>query len=223
VRLINPIPGALVLALDYPMASRLPDENVLSKIGSVPGLIAGSAEMLSTVSLAWRYLESDPRIEHVALVGVSLGIPFITAVAAECGEPDAVALLYGGGEVWKIVARALPVRPGVVQSNLGRLLGRLISRLDPARHVGRISPAPLLLVHATDDPRIPKECIAALNEAAREPKTIVAFEGGHVLPEKKEVVALLVAEASDWLRELQILQPVAGDDARESPPPVRPE
>ena len=51
--------------------------------------------------------------------------------------------------------------------------------LDPAAHVGRFAPRPLLLVNATRDERVSRAAAEALHAAAGEPKQIAWFECGH--------------------------------------------
>ena len=50
---------------------------------------------------------------------------------------------------------------------------------DPARHIARFAPRPLLFVNATRDERIPRERAEALHAAAAEPKQVLWFECGH--------------------------------------------
>ena len=51
--------------------------------------------------------------------------------------------------------------------------------LDPARHIARFAPRPLLFVNATRDDRIPRAHAEALHAAAAEPKQVLWFECGH--------------------------------------------
>ncbi|MBN1826663.1 MAG: alpha/beta hydrolase [Candidatus Eisenbacteria bacterium] len=215
VRLIDPIPGAAVLSIDYPLKEKLPGNRLLDKAASLPGLVGGAAESARASALALRYLRAREGTERVVVVGVSLGVPYAALLAARCEEVDAAALLHGGGDVSRIVARALPI-PERLRGFGGDALGRLIAPLDPARFAGAISPRPLLLVNAEDDPRIPPRSIRALHDAAREPKTIVMLEGGHVLPEKRDLVRGLMKITLEWLAELHFLQ----RDATPPPPPA---
>ena len=53
---------------------------------------------------------------------------------------------------------------------------------DPIYFIARFSPRPLLMLSAKRDELIPKFATDALFAAAREPKQIVWFDSGHVLP-----------------------------------------
>jgi hypothetical protein len=218
VRLAGSIPGALLLSVDYPLKAKLPGDDLFSKASGLKAMVDGTAESLPAVALGRRYLGSIDGIERVVLIGVSLGVPFAAILGVMEERPDAVALLYGGGEVDRIVERALPVRPRQLRWFLGKMLGRLLAPLDPVRFAGAVSPCPLLLVNDPGDPRIPAESVEALRRAAREPKKIVSLEGGHVLPEKEELLARVVGETRDWLVELNVLQEIARPD---SVPPRR--
>jgi fermentation-respiration switch protein FrsA (DUF1100 family) len=172
-------------------------------------MVDGVAESLVSFALAKRYLERGGT--RTVLVGVSLGVPFAAALASAGEKPGAVALLYGGADVGAVIAQALPGGPAPLRTAAGRILGRIVARLDPARTAGGIAPAPLLLVNAAEDPRIPGACVRALREAAREPKKVVVLEGGHVLPEKADLLRALIAEVLVWLREVTILQGDGGE------------
>ncbi|MBM3320505.1 MAG: alpha/beta hydrolase [Candidatus Eisenbacteria bacterium] len=214
-RLVVPFPGAEIYSFEYPLAARLPRGDALSKAASIPSLIKGTAESLVSFGLAKRAIFSRGDGASNVLIGVSLGVPFAAALASIGEKPDAVALLYGGGDIGPIIARALPSGPFTLRALAGRTLGRLLARLDPARTAGGIAPAPLLLVSAEDDPRIPAASVRALHDAARDPKTVVLLGGGHVLPEKEALLEELVREVVAWLRELQLLQ-----DVGEAAPPA---
>lgn len=54
--------------------------------------------------------------------------------------------------------------------------------VDPIHFVGRFAPRPLLMLSAKRDELIPRYATDALFEAARQPKKIVWFDSGHVLP-----------------------------------------
>jgi dienelactone hydrolase len=69
---------------------------------------------------------------------------------------------------------------------------------DPVYFIGRFSPRPLLILSAKRDELIPKFATDALFSAAKEPKQIVWFDSGHVLPP----AALLVNVKGFFLQNL---------------------
>jgi dienelactone hydrolase len=52
-------------------------------------------------------------------------------------------------------------------------------RVDPVAHVAGIAPRPILFVNMTGDEIVPRAASEALHAAAREPKQVVWFDGGH--------------------------------------------
>ncbi|MFH1279211.1 MAG: hypothetical protein ABIK65_12630 [Candidatus Eisenbacteria bacterium] len=209
-RLAPPRSGMVVLALEYPLKAKLPRGSILAKVGGLGAIVEGVGESLVAFALGRRFLEECLGAEKIVVVGVSLGVPFAAALASMSEKPDAAALLYGGGDVGPVIARALPGRPDFLKAIVGRMLGRVVARFDPVRLVPEIAPCPLLLVNAERDPRIPAESVRVLHEVAREPKKIVLLEGGHVLPEKEELLRTLVGEVFLWLEELELLQEDTG-------------
>ncbi len=95
----------------------------------------------------------DP--ERVVYAGFSLGAIVGATYVAHDPRPRAAALALGGGG-----------------------FGGPAS--DPARHVHRIAPRPVLFVNATRDETIPRASTEALYAAAAEPKEIQWFDSGHL-------------------------------------------
>jgi dienelactone hydrolase len=91
---------------------------------------------------------------RTAYAGFSLGT--ILGALFCAGEPRvrAAALAIGGGGVGPAEA-------------------------DPASHIARFAPRPLLFVNATLDQRISRERAERLHAAAGEPKQVLWFECGH--------------------------------------------
>lgn len=56
----------------------------------------------------------------------------------------------------------------------------LLSPLNPDRWVGRITPRPLLLMIGRADPIVSPAAARLTERAAREPKTVVLYRGGHI-------------------------------------------
>jgi pimeloyl-ACP methyl ester carboxylesterase len=101
------------------------------------------------------YLEKQPYCQrNVAYAGVGLGGIVGTVLAAE----DA-----------RIRAAVLASTPATFR----------VSSLDPVRFIGRISPRPVLVLSGLDDRAIPRSNARRLQAAARPPKTIVNYRGGH--------------------------------------------
>lgn len=74
-----------------------------------------------------------------------------------------------------------------------------LQKVTPERHVGKISPRPLLLVHGDRDETVPPEHARRLYAAAGEPKELVMLEGiGHRMRQEERVVRTVL----DWFHGL---------------------
>jgi len=105
---------------------------------------------------------------HIGYLGMSMGAML---GAVSCGVEKRVAaacLIVGGGDF----ARLLPgkINPGV-ETN--------VKVIDPVYYAGMISPRPLLMINGRSDRLVPPANAQALFDAAREPKRIEWYEGGH--------------------------------------------
>jgi fermentation-respiration switch protein FrsA (DUF1100 family) len=109
------------------------------------------------------YLEKQPYCaKNIAYVGVGLGGAVGTILAAEDKRVEAVGLVSTPG-TWNGV-------DGVAKG---------VPSLDPARYVGKIAPRPVLILSGDQDATVAPANARRLQAAAREPKTVVDFHGGH--------------------------------------------
>jgi pimeloyl-ACP methyl ester carboxylesterase len=128
------------------------------------------------------YLEKQPYCrQNVAYGGVSLGGAIGTILAATDKRVKAAVLVVTPGS-WRevVTAPGVGLFPGVARhpAKLAAAL-RLLSPLDPARFVGRISPRPVLILSGVQDTTVLMPNSRLLQAAARGPKTIMDFTGGH--------------------------------------------
>lgn len=178
------VPGPLegwVLAVEYPAAvpeamegwttvRKLPE--VRRTALRVPGVLRGAA----------RWLAALPEVDsaRVALIGVSFGVPFAAAAAS---DPvfSAVALHHGGADL-ALLFRTNLALPRLVRAPAAWLGARYFRALEPARHVGAVSPTPLLLVNGLHDEMVPRRSAERLAAAARPPVRHVWLPHGHLEP-----------------------------------------
>jgi len=73
--------------------------------------------------------------------------------------------------------------PPIDEAERGPYLAKM-SAIDPISHVGRLTPAPVLFQFGLDDPHVPEERGQAFFAAAKEPKEIRWYGGGHGLDEQ---------------------------------------
>lgn len=76
----------------------------------------------------------------------------------------------------------------------------LIGAHEPGFWISRISPRPLLMLVASDDPVTPHDHALEAFGSAAEPKTLVRIPGGHFSPYEGEGFALAMAEATTFFR-----------------------
>lgn len=129
------------------------------------------------------YLMTRPDIatNRIYLVGASYGAITGSTAAAFDERIRAVALIYGGGNLNKLLSAEM------IRNELGQwgLLAKAVawyfgSVFDPVHYVGRISPRPVLLQNGQADTLVAPAAARALQEAAREPKTVLWYEGDHL-------------------------------------------
>lgn len=101
-------------------------------------------------------LADHPELDSSRLVyaGFSMGAILGALFCADDPRPRAAALALAGGGIGP-------------------------AEVDPAAHIARFSPRPLLFVNATRDQVIPRKATEALFEAAGDPKQIVWFDSDH--------------------------------------------
>lgn len=111
-------------------------------------------------------------------------------LAARCpGTPVHAMGSSNGGRYAEMAAAADPTFAGYIgvsTSGFGRAgegyagdARRFLLSVDPAVSVASISPRPVVVFHAPDDPVIPFADGMALYDAAKEPKEFVPFNGTH--------------------------------------------
>lgn len=152
------------------------------------------------------YLERQPYCSrNIAYVGESLGGAIGTILAATDKRVKAAVLIATPG-TWRGVRPSDPwtaKRPAVIAS-----FARLLSPLNPDRFIGRISPRPVLILNGVSDQTVSIFNARALQAAARHPKVIVNYKGGHNPSEGPAASANAEAVVSFLLRN--IVEPTYG-------------
>ena len=131
--------------------------------------------------LVLEYLESLPEVDasRTVIVGGSLGVPFAAIAGALEPRFEGVALLFGGGDLVRLVKTRLPLRSRIPRELSGLILRPWLDPVDPARFVPHIAPRPVLLVNGKQDTYIPKACVDVLHAATRPPKATVWVDTPH--------------------------------------------
>ena len=179
------IPGPLegvVLAVEYPDA--LPETLAPGEtLRELPAMRRSAYRMPGILRGAISALEADPEIDgsRIILIGVSFGVPF-AAPAARDERLAGVGLHYGGADLAAILRRNLDVEPAWWRGVLSWFGATVFRRLEPGRHVGHISPTPLLIINGMYDYRIPEGSVELLVERAGEPVRFINLPTDHLMP-----------------------------------------
>ena len=178
--------GAAVASIDFPLHGERASAKLAgllrAGLGADPaagGLAAGIVREFTRQAVLdlRRCLDALGSVEAVDLgragyAGLSLGAIVGAIFCAQDPRPRAAALALAGG-------------------------GRGSPETDPAQHVGRIAPRPLLFVNATRDATVPRAAAERLHAAAGEPREVRWFDSGHTdLPGRafKEIWLFLHAQ-----------------------------
>jgi len=200
------------LSFDYPYVPPVRFPGPVGFLRALPRAERGAEATVGGLLLALDYLRSRPDVDprRITVAGASLGAA--AAVLAGSADPGfaGVAVLYGGGELRRIVAANLPWGPGWFRAATARAMNPWLGRLEPTRYAARISPRPLLMVNGTGDRIIPRDSVHALFEAAREPKELRWLETGHKVIDEEDLMRRLVDAVVAWMVTYDLLEDAPG-------------
>ena len=170
--------GVVTLAIDLPLHGAREGSIDELSLRNPLQLIGAWRLALSEVRLSLDYLTQLAVIDakRLALVGYSLG-SFLSVVAAANDERVRAMVLASGGDLPERTPFAALVRAAA----------------DPVRAVRKFAGRPLLMVNGRYDRTITSAQAERLFEAAREPKEIHWYQGGHWPPHGP------IEFAAEWL------------------------
>lgn len=195
--LVDDTRGTVVASFDYPFDGDH-RANGVAVVWQVPSIRRALYDSPPAVTLALDYLLSRPDVDpaHAELVGASFGASFATIAAARDRRVTRLWIAHGGGKPLAMInaglERDIPFAP--LRWPVAGLANLLASgpRFAAERWVGRVSPRPVVMLNALEDERIPRASVAALWNAAREPKSQVWLPGRHMRGNRQEVLRALV-------------------------------
>jgi len=188
---VRAIPGPLdnvMLAVEYPQTIPV-RVSVWEWMSALPSIRRSARRMPGILRGAACFLAEQPGTDsgRIGLVGVSFGVPF-AAAAGKDRVFGAVALHYGGSDLASLFHANLPVENPWIRAGVARLGGWWFREMDPGRHIGAISPTPLLLINATRDDLIPRRSAERLASRARPPVRQIWLPYGHLGVNDVEVI-----------------------------------
>jgi dienelactone hydrolase len=155
-----------------------PLTQVVRRAALIRSLLQGSARDLRR---GLDYLEGRPECRHnIGYLGTSLGGAVGALLAGDDPRVRAAVLTSLGATSGGALLASNLLLPGIA-SQPAKLAAavRVLSPLDPVRWVPRISPRAVMLIDGTEDPNVPPADALQLERAAREPKVVFNFRGGH--------------------------------------------
>jgi hypothetical protein len=183
----------VVLSLDYPRA--LPEEfDALTMLLDSDNIRRELRRIPRLFSLGGAYLAQRPDVDssRLALVVTSFAVPFGVRAAAEDSRFRNVGLIYGAGDLARVLEANLSLEPRFLRSLAAELADQLYGEFEPTRYVEAIAPRPLVMVNGRNDPQMPVESVRALYEAAGKPKALIWLTTGHLLPTNRPLIRALV-------------------------------
>jgi len=190
----------IIMAIDYPYDGKKEDLSEIEFILALSDIHKAVLETPPAVMLGVDYLllRDDVDPERITLIGGSLGAFFVPAVMASEARIDAAAILFGAGDLKELIKNEieLPFPLPWLGSSIASVL---VSPVEPLKYVADISPRPLLILNGKEDPRIPAKLAKKLEDVAREPKTVVWLDCGHMDLKSEEFHRKVSARVLDWL------------------------
>ena len=193
VKLVTETRGVALAAISYPYQGD-PKANRLQLLADLPDMQQAIKDMAPAIMLAMDYLSQHPQIDarRIELAGVSLGAFFVSVPGALDSRFRRVWFIHGAGEVDKVLEKGTEryIKIKALRHVLGKLLGwfTLSHHLGPELWIGRISPRPVIIINARNDPSFPSSSITALHNAAQKPYEFIWMESDHIMPSRIEII-----------------------------------
>jgi hypothetical protein len=209
-RLPSDFGNVVVVSLDYP--AELPYTVRLSDFLLRSAALRDAARRIpATFSLAASYLarRSDVDTARIAVAATSFAVPFATIASAADERFRDVALIYGAGDLPRVMAANLSSVPRLLRPAGAHLAMRPFAAFAPERFIARIAPRPVVMINGIDDPQMPELAVRHLYEAAREPKTLIWLRTGHLMPTDSVLIRALIDTAFSRLPVLRDSTPAS--------------
>ncbi len=200
--------SAMLLALEYPYRGKKDGLSKWEFVQALPEMRRAILDTVPATTLALDYLwqRQDVNRSRILLAGGSFGALFAPAVGAAEPRVSAVAILFGAADLYSVLQRNLDM-PTPIRQILSWIGTTIVSPMEPAKYIHRLSPRPVFMLNGTEDPVMPESSARLLHETAREPKTVRWIPLGHVDVRSPEFHRVILDELVDWLVEIEFVSP----------------
>ena len=197
VEVIPDTRGVVLAAISYPFGT-VPHRNLLAVFAALPRIQRGIFDTPAAALLALDYLlgtEAGISPERVEMAGISFGAYLAAVPAVLDRRVQRLWLIHGGAMPAEVLDYGL--RKRVTPAPLRRMVARFLAdvvgatHLGPEAWLGRLSPRPLVLVHAAEDSALPATAVEALRKLAGQPYEELWTAGEHVHPRRPQVISAI--------------------------------
>jgi len=204
--------AALFVIMPYYGPRRDPDGPARMISPDPEETVRGMTQAVKDIRYATAWLAEQPEVDpkQLGVFGISLG--GITAALAGEAEPrlQKVCPTLAGGDIGSILWDAKEKhlaetrRLWEAKGNSRQSLVDLLSAVDPVTYADRLKDRKMLMLNASNDEIIPRQCTESLWKAAGKPR-IVWYDSGHI------TAALHILDAMQQVTDF--FQPDAGQSA----------
>lgn len=188
----------VIVGIDYPYTGPKKVRGLVQTLTTIPQVRQAMLDTVPAVGLAldWLLQQAWADPDRIVVVGGSLGVPFAATVAARDQRVRGVMLVHGAADnrLWLEAQLARRIDAEFAHYPLSVLLHWIAygPALDTSERIKAIAPRPVLIVGARSDERTPTGQAERLFELAGEPKRLRFTEGGHVEPDRIDIIRALL-------------------------------
>ena len=189
--------GVAFAALDYPYGGEESLSGFYRTVRAIPDVQQAFFDSPAVLMLAMDWLDEQPWVERVELVGASLGVPFTAVAGALDDRFSRIWLLHGGGDNYEWVESA--ARQEIENGVLSWLVGRSVlflcygNSFDTVEWVLRSAPREVVIVMAENDDFVPPEAQQPFADIGdRDHVEIIWTEGRHIMPGRPDELGQLL-------------------------------
>jgi dienelactone hydrolase len=199
------VDSVLLVAPDYPYTVKR-NYSFFSILRDIPAAHQALHLQIRDNLVLLDYLRQWSRVDtgRISIIGYSFGVPFACATAALDQKVNGLALIYGGAGLKHLLQVNFELYTSFINARMIDLFWFFLSDFEPAVHLARLKPLPLICINGDFDAKIPRESAQALHQAIPFPKTVIWLPSGHVHPKNKYLSIEIINKLKDWYRARQL-------------------